>query len=180
MTGRVSALLQLCTGFNTQLSGRENIVLGGLTLGLDQVQIREQIGQIIEFAELGEFIDVPMRYYSSGMMSRLSFAMVVSMEPDILLIDETLSVGDLEFQNKSQKAMGRLIEKATCQMIVSHSLDTIRSLCTRVILVESGKIVMDDKPDVVVKEYIQSARVEGETTMAAQVNALLPGGGALQ
>lgn len=176
VTGRVSALLQLGTGFNTQLSGRENIVLGGLTLGLDRVQIREQMGQIIEFAELGEFIDVPMRYYSSGMMSRLSFAMVVSLEPDILLIDETLSVGDLEFQSKSQKAMQRLIEKASCQMIVSHSLDTIRSFCTRVILVESGKIVMDDKPDAVVKEYIKSARGESETSMASQVHALPPGG----
>ena len=134
------------------------------------------MGQIIEFAELGEFIDVPMRYYSSGMMSRLSFAMVVSLEPDILLIDETLSVGDLEFQSKSQKAMQRLIEKASCQMIVSHSLDTIRSFCTRVILVESGKIVMDDKPDAVVKEYIKSARGESETSMASQVHALPPGG----
>jgi ABC-type polysaccharide/polyol phosphate transport system ATPase subunit len=177
VTGRVSALLQLGTGFNTQLTGRENIVLGGLTLGLSRSAILERADEIVEFAELGEFIDVPMRFYSSGMMSRLSFAMVVSMEPDILLIDETLSVGDLEFQNKSKKAMRHLIEKATCQMIVSHSMDTILSLCTRVILIEGGRIIMDDKPAVVVEMYTQCAREGTAASFASQVSALVTGGG---
>jgi len=155
VSGKISALLQLGTGFNTQLSGRENIILGGLTLGLDRQDIEARIENIIEFSELGDFIDVPMQYYSSGMMSRLSFSIVVSLEPDILLIDETLSVGDLEFQNKSQTAMHRMIEQATCQMIVSHSLDTIQDLCTRVILIDHGKLLFDGEPKHVIKEYIK-------------------------
>ena len=151
--GKVSALLQLGTGFNTYLYGRDNIILGGLTFGLSMDQIRECIGEIIEFAEVGDFIDVPMRYYSSGMMSRLSFAIVVAMEPDILLIDETLSVGDLSFQKKSKKAMNRLIERASCQLIVSHDTSTIQNICNRAILIEKGRIIADGTPESVLTEY---------------------------
>lgn len=151
--GRISALLQLGVGFNLALSGRENIILGGLTLGYSLAEVEERAPLIIEFAEIGDFIDMPMRYYSSGMMARLSFSMVVSMEPDVLLIDETLSVGDLAFANKAQKAMRELIRKASCQMIVSHSLSTLQSLCNRAILVSGGKILADGEPDKIVQEY---------------------------
>ena len=156
VSGKVTALLQLGAGFNMQLSGRENIVLGGLILGFNRHEICKQMEHIIDFAELGDFIDVPMRYYSSGMMSRLSFAMVISQEPDILLIDETLSVGDLDFTKKSQKAMRDLFKKARCQMIVSHSMETISDICTRAIWIERGQIVMDDKPELVVDSYTRS------------------------
>jgi ABC-type polysaccharide/polyol phosphate transport system ATPase subunit len=176
VSGRVSALLQLGTGFNTLLNGRDNIVLGGLTLGLSRDEIDARMDMIIEFAELGEFIDVPMRYYSSGMMSRLSFAMVVSLEPDILLIDETLSVGDLGFQKKSRAAMHRLLEHASCQMIVSHDMSTIERLCTRAILVEKGRIVLDDSPEVVIREYQQLQGVTpDEPSIAAQVQSFATG-----
>lgn len=151
--GKISALLQLGTGFNTSLKGRDNIILGGLTLGLNMEQIKEHTGKIIEFAEIGDFIDVPMRYYSSGMISRLSFAIVVALEPDILLIDETLSVGDLGFQQKSKKAMRGLIEKASCQLIVSHDMYTIQSLCSRALLIEKGKLIADGTPKEVLAEY---------------------------
>ncbi|TWO72100.1 ABC transporter ATP-binding protein [Caenimonas sedimenti] len=151
--GRVSALLQLGTGFNVTLNGRDNIILGGLTLGLSRQQIEDRMDMIADFAELGRFIDVPMRYYSSGMMSRLSFAMVLSIEPDILLIDETLSVGDVGFQAKSKAAMRDLLRKASCQMIVSHDLATIETLCTRAILVEAGRIVADGTPRDVLDRY---------------------------
>jgi ABC-type polysaccharide/polyol phosphate transport system ATPase subunit len=151
--GRISALLQLGTGFNNSLSGRENIILGGLTLGFSMAQIQERMQLIIDFSEVGDFIDVPVRYYSSGMISRLSFSMVVSMEPDVLLIDETLSVGDLAFQKKSQEAMRELLQRASCQVIVSHSMETIERLCTRAILIEQGKIVGDGPTKDVIAQY---------------------------
>lgn len=151
--GRISALLQLGIGFNTALPGRENIVLGGLTLGYSMAEIQDRMQMIIEFAEIEDFIDVPMRYYSSGMIARLSFAMVVSMEPDVLLIDETLSVGDLAFQKKSQTAMRELLRRASCQVIVSHSMETIERLCTRAILLNRGSILADGEPAEVIKEY---------------------------
>lgn len=163
VSGRVSALLQLGTGFNTALSGRSNIVLGGLTLGYSRQRIMELLPAIAEFAELGKHIDVPMRYYSSGMISRLSFAMVASLEPDILLIDETLSVGDIAFQKKSKAAMQSLLQKASCQMIVSHSMDVIERLCTRAILVDHGRILADDVPAKVIKEYRRVMRVMDDT-----------------
>jgi ABC-type polysaccharide/polyol phosphate transport system ATPase subunit len=152
-TGRISALLQLGTGFNTALKGRDNIILGGLTLGLSMAQIQEQMDKIIEFAEIRDFIDTPMRYYSSGMMSRLSFAIVIAIEPDILLIDETLAVGDFVFQQKSKKAMRQMIEKASCQLIVSHELETIRNICTRAILIEKGQLIADGTPKEVLTDY---------------------------
>jgi ABC-type polysaccharide/polyol phosphate transport system ATPase subunit len=173
VNGRVSALLSLGTAFNTALSGRENITLGGLTLGLRLREIERKAPQIIAFAELGEFIDVPMRYYSSGMMSRLSFALVIAIEPDILLIDETLSVGDISFQNRSRSAMHALLEQASLQMIVSHDLNTIRKVCTRVIWIESGCVAMDGSPTEVVDRYEScGGLVAGKPSVAEQVLAL--------
>lgn len=173
VAGRISALLQLGTGFNTMLSGRENIILGGLTLGNSRSEIDEQMEMIIDFAELGQFIDVPMRYYSSGMMSRLSFALIISLEPDIILIDETLSVGDISFQKKAKAEMQRLLEKASCQLIVSHDLATIERLCTRAILLEEGKVYADDEPKLVIKEYEDIfVREEKNKSMTSQINPL--------
>jgi len=171
--GRVSALLSLGTAFNTSLSGRENIILGGLTLGLRLREIERKSREIIAFAELGDFIDVPMRYYSSGMMSRLSFALVIAIEPDILLIDETLSVGDISFQNRSRSAMHDLLGQASLQMIVSHDLDTIRKVCTRVLWIETGCVAMDGAPAEVVGKYEECGGVlAGKISVAKQVLAL--------
>lgn len=151
--GRVSALLQLGSGFNPALSGRENIVLGGLTLGYSLAEIRARVDEIIAFADIGDFIDEPLRHYSSGMMSRLSFAMVVGMEPEILLIDETLSVGDLAFADKARRAMRRMQEAARCRIIVSHSMSTIRELCGRVIVLDRGRIAYDGDPGTAIAVY---------------------------
>ena len=151
--GKISALLQLGTGLNNKLSGRENIVLGGLTLGLTKAQILEDIEEIIEFSGIGDFIDTPMRFYSSGMISRLSFSIIAFIKPDILLIDETLSVGDLGFQKKSNKVMHKLMKEASCQILVSHSLETIRSLATRVCVIQGGKIIVDDEPSKSIAAY---------------------------
>jgi ABC-type polysaccharide/polyol phosphate transport system ATPase subunit len=151
--GEVSAVLALGTGIDRSLSGVDNVRLSGMILGYSFEQVEERLPWIVEFADVGDFINVPMKYYSSGMMSRLSFATVIAMEPDILLLDETLSVGDLAFQEKSARAMMRLVEQSSCQMIVSHDLSTIQRLCSRAIWLQRGKIVADAEPEQVIAEY---------------------------
>jgi ABC-type polysaccharide/polyol phosphate transport system ATPase subunit len=151
--GRVSTLLALGVGFNPGLSGRDNVVLGGLAAGLDRKQMAAKFDEIAEFAELGDFMDLPMRTYSSGMFSRLAFSVAVNMEPDILLIDEALAVGDARFRRKSFRKMRELCAEARTILLVSHGLRTIRRLCDEVIWLHEGKLVMKDEPDAVIEEY---------------------------
>jgi ABC-type polysaccharide/polyol phosphate transport system ATPase subunit len=160
--GEVSAVLALGTGIDRSLSGIDNVRLSGMILGYSREQIEERIPWILDFAEIGDFINVPMKYYSSGMMSRLSFATVIAMEPDILLIDETLSVGDLAFQQKSAQAMRKLVEGASAQMIVSHDLSTIERLCSRAIWLLGGRVVADGEPSRVIEEYRRYATAHPE------------------
>src|SRR5207237_2205446 len=126
--GRVSTLLALGVGFNRDLSGRENVVLGGLAAGLTRDLLAEKYDEIVEFAELEEFMDLPMRTYSSGMYGRLAFSVAVNMDPDILLIDEALSVGDARFRRKSFEKMRELCGQARTIVLVSHALASIRGL----------------------------------------------------
>ncbi len=151
--GRISTLLSLGTGFDNRLTGLDNIRLNGLLIGISMKEIEDKIPMIAEFADIGDHIHTPMKYYSSGMISRVSFAIVVAMRPDILLIDEVFSVGDLAFQRKSQKAMHELLSRASCQLIVSHNLSLIREHCNRVIYLESGHIVVDGAPEEAVAAY---------------------------
>jgi ABC-type polysaccharide/polyol phosphate transport system ATPase subunit len=151
--GRVSTLLALGVGFNARLSGRDNVVLGGLAAGLTRAEVADKYEDIAEFADLGEFMDLPMRTYSSGMYSRLAFSVAVNMEPDILLIDEALSVGDARFRRKSFRKMRELVGEARTILIVSHGLRTIRRLCDEVLWLHEGRIVMRDAPDAVLDEY---------------------------
>jgi ABC-type polysaccharide/polyol phosphate transport system ATPase subunit len=151
--GRVSTLLSLGTGFDNNLSGIDNILLHGLIIGMSLEEIERQIPLIVEFADIGEHIHVPMKYYSNGMISRVSFSVVLAMKPDILLIDEVFSVGDLAFQQKSQKAMGELLSETSCQLIVTHSLALVREHCNRAIYIRSGRLLMDGSPDEVVSKY---------------------------
>lgn len=155
--GRVSALLSLGTGFDTRLNGYDNIRLLGLIQGLSLQEIEDVMPTIVEFADIGDHIEKPMKYYSTGMISRLGFSMILAMEPDILLIDETLSVGDLAFQEKSKEAMRRMMKRARCQVIVSHSLDFVERTCSRVIWINAGRIVADGEPSFVIKAYQESA-----------------------
>ena len=152
-SGRISTLLSLGTGFNNDLNGKDNIRLNGLTIGMTLDEIEEKIPAIIEFADIGDHINMPMKYYSSGMISRLSFSIVLSMKPDILLIDEIFSVGDLSFTQKSEKALQDLLAMTNCQLIVTHNLDLVRDHCNRAIFMESGKIVLDGNPAEVVDAY---------------------------
>jgi len=151
--GCVSSLLSLGTGFINELSGRDNIFLNGLIIGLTYKEIEERIPQIIEFADIGKHIYKPMKYYSSGMISRLSFSIVLAMDPDILLIDEVFSVGDLAFSKKSEKAMHELLEQASCQIIVTHDLDLVMNHCNRVLYLSAGKIIVDGTPDEAISAY---------------------------
>lgn len=155
VTRRVSALLTLGTGFDLNLDGRDNIRLNGLFHGRSLAEIEARMPEIIEFAEVGEFIEQPMKYYSSGMISRLSFAMTLFNEPDVLLIDETLSVGDLAFQQKSKSAMREMLRRSRLQVVVSHDLDFIQTACTRAIALEGGRVVDDGSPGAVVAAYRQ-------------------------
>jgi ABC-type polysaccharide/polyol phosphate transport system ATPase subunit len=151
--GRVSTLLALGVGFKGDLSGRENVVLGGLAAGLTRDQLAAKYDEIAEFAELGDFMDLPMRTYSSGMYGRLAFSVAVNMEPDILLIDEALSVGDARFKQKSFEKMREFCAQARTIFIVSHGLKGIRKLCNEVIWMHDGRVQMRDEPDTVVDAY---------------------------
>ena len=152
--GHSISLLSIGVGFQKKLTGRENILLSGMVLGFEEDYIRERMNDINEFSELGEFIDRPVKTYSSGMYSKLAFAITAILETEIILIDEVLSVGDAKFKKKSFKKMKSLIsgENRTV-LIVSHSIDTLQKLCTRVIWLHDGKLKMDGDPKEVLTAY---------------------------
>jgi ABC-type polysaccharide/polyol phosphate transport system ATPase subunit len=167
VNGRVSTLLALGVGFNADLSGRENVVLGGLAAGLTRQQLAAKYDDIAEFAELGDFMDMPMRTYSSGMYGRLAFSVAVNMEPDILLIDEALSVGDARFKRKSFEKMRELCAEARTILIVSHALRSIGELCNEVVWMQNGQVEMKGDPDTVIEAYTQFLGV-GESDVALE------------
>jgi ABC-type polysaccharide/polyol phosphate transport system ATPase subunit len=158
--GRVSTLLALGVGFNKNLSGRDNVRLGGLAAGLHRDQLAAKYDDIVRFAELGDFMDMPMRTYSSGMYGRLAFAVAVMMEPDILLIDEALSVGDARFRRKCARKMRELCSEDRTVVLVSHALGTIQELSDQAIWMEHGQLRMWDEPEAVVSAYTEFLEVE--------------------
>jgi ABC-type polysaccharide/polyol phosphate transport system ATPase subunit len=166
--GRVGALLEVGTGFHPELTGRENIYLNGAILGMKRSQITRQFDRIVEFAEIGRFLDTPVKRYSSGMYVRLAFAVAAHLEPDILIVDEVLAVGDAEFQ---RKCLGRMDELHTQQgrtvLLVSHNLEMIESLCTRCILLEEGHVAFDGRTAQALQRYQAVGGRAGEITMHA-------------
>ena len=149
------SLLSIGVGFQREMTGRENIVLSGMLLGFSEEQVREKEAEIIEFAELGDFIDKPVRTYSSGMYSKLAFSITAILETDIMLIDEVLSVGDQKFKKKSYNKMRNLISnKDRTVVIVSHSLDTLSKLCDTVMWMHDGQIKRIGEPGPVLEEYV--------------------------
>jgi ABC-type polysaccharide/polyol phosphate transport system ATPase subunit len=157
--GRVSTLLALGVGFNKDLSGRDNVRLGGLAAGLARDQLEAKYEEIVAFAELGDFMDMPMRTYSSGMYGRLAFSVAVNMDPDILLIDEALAVGDARFRRKSANKMRELCGQAHTIVLVSHALGSIRELCDQAIWMDRGVMRMWDEPEAVVDAYTEFLEV---------------------
>lgn len=163
--GKISSLLALGVGFNGQLSGRENVILGGLAAGLSRAAVEQRADEIAEFAEIGDFMDLPMRTYSSGMFQRLAFSVSAHMDPDILLIDEALSAGDASFKVKSAAKMQELMESARAMFLVSHSLGAIQQMCTDCIWMHKGKLMMHDTPDRCIEAYTRFLHV-GEEAFA--------------
>lgn len=157
--GRASTLLALGVGFNAMLSGRENVILGGLAAGLSRKEVEERADQVADWAELGDFIDAPMRTYSSGMFSRLAFSVAVHMKPDILMVDEALSAGDAKFREKAQAKMEELRQSARAVFLVSHALGSVKEMCDDCIWLHKGRIAMHASPEECIDAYTQFVKV---------------------
>ncbi|WP_454696906.1 ABC transporter ATP-binding protein [Achromobacter aegrifaciens] len=153
ITGEIGSLIDIGFGIDTEATGRENIYLRGALLGLTKIQIREKLEEIIEFSELGDFIDMPLRTYSSGMHLRLAFAVSTVIRPQILLMDEWLSVGDEGFKVRAEERLSNLVDSTNILVIASHSKELVCHTCTRAIWLEHGKIKMDGRPEEVTAAY---------------------------
>ncbi len=157
--GKVTSLIELGAGFHPDFSGRENIYFNASIFGLNRKEIDKRIDSIIEFSELGDAIDTPIRTYSSGMYMRLAFSVAINVDADVLLIDEILAVGDQRFQEKCMNKMLELKAEGKTMIFVSHSEDAVKFLCDRAIWLSNGKIKMDDKTTKVLKEYSKECGV---------------------
>jgi lipopolysaccharide transport system ATP-binding protein len=155
LDGRVSSLLEVGTGFHPELTGRENIFLNGAILGMLRAEIRRKFDAIVNFAELEKFIDTPVKHYSSGMYVRLAFSVAAHLEPEILIIDEVLSVGDLHFRNRCLGRMREMREEGRTVLFVSHDLTSVRQLCNRAVMLLGGRVEQDGTPDDVTRQYEQ-------------------------
>ena len=166
-TEKFAALIELGAGFHPELSGRENIALSGLLLGYTKRQMKEHEARIIDFAELGDFIDAPVKQYSSGMYARLAFSVATEVDPDILLLDEVLSVGDEGFQRKCMERMASFRNSDRTIVFVSHNSDMISRFCDRVVLLQKGNLIADGPAKSVVKTYSELMGVAVEHSSAS-------------
>ncbi len=158
--GNICPMIELGAGFDMDLTARENIYLNGSILGYSKPFIDEKFDEIVEFSELQDFLDVPVRNFSSGMTARLAFSIATIVDPEILIVDEILSVGDIAFQQKSENKMRSMINGGTTVLYVSHSVQSIRSLCDRVVWIDHGVIQMVGEADEVVDAYLKASNVE--------------------
>lgn len=154
LKGRVASLLEVGTGFHPELTGRENIFLNGAILGMGRKEIRKKFDEIIAFAEVEKFIDTPVKRYSSGMYVRLAFAVAAHLEPEILIVDEVLAVGDAQFQKKCLSKMETIGKGGSTVLVVSHNMTTVRGLCSRVVLLNGGKLIADGPAPDIIKQYL--------------------------
>jgi lipopolysaccharide transport system ATP-binding protein len=154
--GRVGALLEIGTGFHGQLTGRENVYLNGSILGMTRAEVRRKFDEIIEFSGVEKHIDTPVKWYSSGMYIRLAFAVAAHLEPEILVVDEVLAVGDADFQRRCIGRMSEVARDGSTVIFVSHNMQPVRALCERALLLEQGRIVDDGPTDVVIRRYLDS------------------------
>ena len=158
--GEIRPLFELTLGFDMDSTGRENIMYRGLMLGSSPKEVRLKEEEIIDFAELGQFIDYPIRSYSSGMLVRLAFAISTAVSGEILLVDEVLSAGDINFQAKARKRMLSMMDRAKILVLVLHDMSTIQAVCNRTILLDHGQIIADGKPEDIVHQYLQKLKVK--------------------
>jgi ABC-type polysaccharide/polyol phosphate transport system ATPase subunit len=168
--GRVAPLLEVGAGFHPELTGRENIFLNGAMLGFSQEEMREKFPRIVEFSELGDFIDAPLRTYSSGMSARLGFAVATDTQPDILIVDEILSVGDEAFQHKSYERILSIKSQGATILLVSHSMAMIEQICQRAAWLYRGQVLSTDNAKVVVDQYLGRVSDEENRQLIAQAH----------
>ena len=170
--GRLAPLIEMGAGFNFELSGEDNVYLNGALLGFDKRQMRSRIDQIWEFSGLREFAGLPLKYYSSGMLARLSFAVATEVEPDVLLLDETLSVGDATFVEKARERIKGLINRSNAVVVVSHDMDALRQICTRGLWLDRGVVRAEGAIGEVIDRYLEHvAAPEGSTEPAIEGQA---------
>ncbi len=169
--GRVESLLEVGTGFHPELTGRENIFLNGAILGMGRAEISKKFDEIVAFAEVEQFLDMPVKHYSSGMYVRLAFAVAAHLEPEILVIDEVLAVGDAEFQKKCLGKMDEVSKNGRTVIFVSHQMGSIAQLCQKAIMLEKGSIIMFDKASPVIEHYIGQSKSK-TTTYAAESSSV--------
>ncbi len=162
--GRLSALIEVGAGFHPDLTGRENVFLNGTILGMSRQEIRRKFDAIVEFAGLEEFIDTPVKRYSSGMFARLGFSVAAHVDPEVLIVDEVLSVGDFVFQRKCLGRMNAVLRGGTTVVFVSHDLRAVAQLCGRTILLERGRVAVEGPSDEVVRRYLGAGRADGHVT----------------
>ena len=167
LRGRVASLLEVGTGFHPELTGRENIFLNGSILGMSQAEIKSKFDAIVDFSEVAKFLDTPVKRYSSGMYVRLAFAVAAHLEPEILIVDEVLAVGDANFQKKCMGKMGDVVRDGRTILFVSHNMDAIAQLCTHTLLVQGGRASERLTPDDGIKRYL-SMGADGATLPLAQ------------
>lgn len=172
VNGKISALLELGAGFNMEFTGIENIYLNGTMMGYSEQDMNQKVKAITEFADIGHFIDQPVKTYSSGMFARLAFAVAINVEPDILIVDEALSVGDIFFQNKCFKKFDELKEKGTTILFVSHDIGSIRQMCNRVLWLDASRQVMYDDKEIVCSQYLNKRFIENNMINQDKVEEL--------
>ncbi|EAX48966.1 ABC transporter related [Thermosinus carboxydivorans Nor1] len=168
--GRIAALLELGSGFNPEFTGRENVYMNGALLGLSQEEIDARFDDIAAFADIGDFIEQPVKTYSSGMFARLAFAVAVHVDPQILIVDEALSVGDGWFQHKSMARMRKLMEGGTTVLFVSHSIDAVRSLCQRAVWLENGAVKLIGDSNDITNRYMNDVFIEHNRLVMASIS----------
>lgn len=172
--GRVASLLEVGTGFHPELTGRENIFLNGAILGMSRQEIKKKFDEIVSFAEVEKFLDTPVKRYSSGMYVRLAFAVAAHLEPEILIVDEVLAVGDAQFQKKCLGKMEEVGKAGRTVLFVSHNMQAIRQFCNRAILLQAGRIGKDAEAATVIASYLQGYNRAGEGQSIAEIIAGLP------
>jgi lipopolysaccharide transport system ATP-binding protein len=160
--GKLASLLEVGTGFHPELTGRENIFLNGALLGMKREEIKRKFDQIVSFSQIEKFIDTPVKRYSSGMYVRLAFSVAAHLDPEILVLDEVLAVGDLAFQKKCTSVMRDVANQDRTVLFVSHNLQLIRSLCSRVVLLDHGQVIQDGPTEVVLPEFVKLLQSNGE------------------
>jgi ABC-type polysaccharide/polyol phosphate transport system ATPase subunit len=167
--GSLAPLIELGTGFDAELSGRENIFFNAALLGRSRSEVRRKVDEIVDFAGLDEFIDAPLRTYSTGMVARLAFSIATTIDPDVLLLDEILSVGDAAFKKKSRERIKSFWKRGTTIMLVSHELHTVKEICAKAAWIEHGQIRAFGPSADVIKEYTEAVGVVMETRETVEV-----------